>query len=79
MSGLHRPKADDRLGVLAIELGLAGGEVLQRDFGFTQEMTAKWLDAMLDQAKLNRARNAAYLAVQQIDDPAGEQRDKARG
>ena len=62
-----KPKDDDRLAILAVELGLAGGEVLQRDFNFTQEQTARWLDAMLDQAKVNRVRAAAHLAVQQID------------
>lgn len=73
-----KPKPDDRLAILAVELGLAGGEVLQRDFNFTQEQTARWLDAMLDQAKVNRVRAAAHLAVQQIDNPAGGQRDKTR-
>lgn len=58
---------DDRLGVLAVELGLAGGEVLQEHFGFTVEQTAKWLDLMLSRAKVNRVGSLARLAVEQID------------
>ena len=58
---------DDRLAVLAVELGLAGGEVLQDHFGFTVEQTAKWLDLMLDKAKVNRTNSLARLAVEQID------------
>jgi len=59
---------DDRLAILAVEIGLAGGEVLQEHFGFTVEQTARWLDLMLDKAKVNRARALAKLAVEQIDD-----------
>ena len=51
---------DDRLAILAVELGLAGGEVLRRDFGFTEEQVTRWLDAMLDRAKTNRALVAAH-------------------
>ena len=60
-------KPDDRLGVLAVELGLAGAEVLQRDYNFTQAQCAEWLDKMLDQAKINRVRSLAQQAVKQID------------
>ena len=63
---------DDRLAVLAVELGLAGGEVLQEHFGFTVEQTARWLDLMLDKAKANRVRSLARLAVEQIDDKTRE-------
>ena len=58
---------DDRLAILAVEIGLAGGEVLQEKFGFTPEQTAQWLDLMLDKAKVNRVRSLARLAVEQID------------
>lgn len=58
---------DDRLAILAVELGLAGGEVLQEHFGFTVEQTAKWLDLMLDRAKVNRVSSLARLAVEKID------------
>lgn len=72
ITNLHRPQVtDDRLATLAVELGLAGGEVLRRDFGFTQEQTARWLDAMLTQAKVNRVSTLAKLAVEQIDNPSG--------
>ncbi len=60
---------DDRLAVLAVELGLAGGEVLQEHFGFTVEQTAKWLDLMLTRAKVYRVGSLARLAVEQIDNP----------
>jgi len=43
-----------RLQILAVELGLAGGEVLKQNFGFTDEQVARWLDAVLDRAKKNR-------------------------
>ena len=65
---MNKNKAiDDRLAVLAVELGLAGGEVLQEYFGFTTDQTAKWLNLMLDKAKVNRVRSLAHLAVMQID------------
>lgn len=68
LSGIHKPKIDDRLGILAVELALAGGEVLRRDFNFTEEQVTRWLDAMLTQAKVNRVGSLARLAVEQIDD-----------
>lgn len=67
IAGLHKPKVDDRLPILAVELGLAGGEVLRRDFGFTEEQVTQWLDAMLTQAKVNRVGSLARIAVEQID------------
>lgn len=73
MANLHKPKVtDDRLAILAVELGLAGGEVLQEHFGFTQEQTARWLDLMLDRAKVSRVKSLASLAVRQIDNPTGD-------
>lgn len=71
MANLHKPKVtDDRLAILAVELGLAGGEVLQEHFGFTTAQTAKWLDLMLDRAKVNRATALARQAVKEIDGDA---------
>lgn len=61
------PSPDDRLAILATELGLAGAQVLQEDFGFTQQMSAIWLDKMLDKAKANRAATLAMMAVKEID------------
>lgn len=58
---------DERLALLATELGLAGGEVLKEHFKFTDRQVAEWLDLMLDKAKLNRVRMYAQMAVKQID------------
>ena len=58
---------DDRLAILAVELGIAGAQVLQEDFGFTQGMATLWLDKMLDKAKVNRAASLAMQAVKEID------------
>lgn len=55
------------MGLLAVELGLSGGEVLQKEFGFTPEQVAQWMDLMLNRAKVNRVRTYAQMAVQQID------------
>lgn len=67
---LHKPKVtDDRLAILAVELGLAGGEILREDFGFTEAQVALWLDKMLTRAKVNRVTSLARLAVEQIDNP----------
>lgn len=68
-ASVSRPKAtDDRLAILAVELGLAGGEVLQEHFGFSVEKTAKWLDLMLDRAELNRVKSLAKLAIERVND-----------
>jgi hypothetical protein len=61
------PAKDDRLAILAVELGLAGAEVLQEDFGFTPGMSAVWLDKMLNKAKVNRGASLAMMAVKEID------------
>lgn len=58
---------DDRLAILAVEIGLAGGEVLQEHFGFTVEQTAKWLDLMLNRAELNRVKSLAKLAIERVN------------
>lgn len=58
---------DDRLAILAVELGLSGAQVLQEDFGFTQQQAALWLDKMLDRAKVNRSSMLAVQAIKQID------------
>lgn len=62
-----KPAKDDRLATLAIELGLAGAQVLQEEFGFTQAMATIWLDKMLDKTKVNRAASLAMQAVKEID------------
>lgn len=65
---LNKNKADDdRLAILAVELGLAGGEVLQEHFGFSVEQTAKWLDLVLNRAELNRVKSLAKLAIDKVN------------
>jgi len=67
MNQRNKTAEDERLGLLAVELGLAGGEVLQEHFGFTPAQVARWMDLMLDRAKVNRVRTLAQIAVKQID------------
>lgn len=69
-TALHPEQDNERLAILATELGLAGAEVLASDYGFTQIQCAEWLDKMLDQAKKNRVSFMAYQAVQAIDKAA---------
>lgn len=63
-----RQAKDDRLAILAVELGLAGAQVLQEEpFNFTPKQATLWLDMMLDKAKVNRAASLAMQAVKEID------------
>lgn len=63
-----KPIQDDRLATLAVELGLAGAQVLQEPpFNFTQAQATLWLDKMLDRAKVNRGATLAMQAVKEID------------
>lgn len=63
-----KPAKDDRLATLAVELGLAGAQVLQEEpFNFTPKQATLWLDKMLDKAKVNRAATLAMMAVKEID------------
>lgn len=63
-----KPAKDDRLAILAVELGIAGAQVLQEEpFSFTQKQATLWLDKMLDKAKVNRAATLAMQAVKEID------------
>jgi len=41
-------------GNAAIELSLAGGQVLSEEFGFTEEQVKRWMDKTLERAKQNR-------------------------
>ena len=63
----NKTAENERIALLAVELGLAGGEVLKEEFGFTTEQIARWMDMMLDRAKVNRVRTLAKIAVEQID------------
>lgn len=48
-----------RLSNLAIELTLAGGQVLREDFGFDENQVNLWLDKMLIRAQKNRESNGS--------------------
>ena len=63
----NKTAENERIALLAVELGLAGGEVLKEEFGFTTDQIARWMDMMLDRAKVNRVRTLAKIAVEQID------------
>ena len=63
----NKTAKNERIALLAVELGLAGGEVLKEEFGFTNDQIARWMDKMLDRAKVNRVRTLAKIAVEQID------------
>ena len=63
----NKTAENERIALLAVELGLAGGEVLKEEFGFTNDQIARWMDKMLDRAKVNRVRTLAKIAVEQID------------
>ena len=56
-----QPVADRRLANLAMELGVAGAQVLTEDFGFTQEQAHNWFDKMLARATANRAASATAV------------------
>lgn len=63
-----KPVKDDRLATLAVELGLAGAQVLQEPpFNFTPAQATLWLDKMLHKAKVNRGATLAMMAVKEID------------
>ncbi len=50
----QRPVEDPRLSTLAIELGLAGVQVLREEFGFDEARAGEWLEKMIARAQLNR-------------------------
>jgi hypothetical protein len=50
--------ADRRLANLAMELGVAGTQVLIESFGFSQEQAQDWFDKMLARARANRTASA---------------------
>jgi hypothetical protein len=59
---------DDRLATLAVELGIAGAQVLQEEpFNFTPAQATLWFDKMMDKAKVNRGASLAMQAVKEID------------
>jgi len=70
-----RPDGQDRLSALAIELGLAGVQVLREEFSFTEAQATEWLEKMLARAKVNRNVLLSYkdvALVQQLLEQKGE-------
>lgn len=41
-------------GNVAIEMNLAGGQVLREEFGFTHEQIKRWVDLTIERARKNR-------------------------
>jgi hypothetical protein len=50
-----RQRTEERLQVLAIELGMAGIEALVHDYGWSVEAANAWLEKTLARARANRA------------------------
>lgn len=52
---------------LAMELGVAGAQILVEEFGFSQAQCQAWFDKMLARAQANRAasRDAVLAAFAQ--------------
>lgn len=66
---------DDRLSALAIELGLAGLQVLREEFAFSEEQAAEWLEKMIARARVNRNVLLSYkdvALVRQLLEQGGE-------
>ena len=61
-----QPDYAQQMEVLAIELGLAGGQVLKEKFSFTPEQIAEWMDETLTVAKQKRATMLSKV-VESID------------
>jgi hypothetical protein len=58
---------DGRLSALAIELGLAGLQVLREEFAFSEEQATEWLEKMLARAKVNRNVLLSYKDVALVE------------
>lgn len=52
------PNLKERMAAFAIELGLAGTQVLREDFGFSEDMANTWLRNMIERASRNRQEAA---------------------
>jgi hypothetical protein len=55
--------SEQRLALLAQELGVAGAVVLVNDYGFSREQADEWLGKMIEQAKTNRLMLAANTVL----------------
>ncbi len=64
---------DQRLELLAKEIGIAGMVVLVNDFGFSQSDAKRWLDLMVAQAKATRAMLLAKAAYEKTKGPMEDQ------
>jgi len=51
---ITRAKAGQMAGNVAIEMSIAGGQVLREVFGFDEEQVKKWIDLTVERAKKNR-------------------------
>lgn len=54
MDTLFRAALAEKIMIVSVEIGLAGGQVLQEVFGFDDRQITQWMDATLDRAKANR-------------------------
>lgn len=63
--------ADQRLANLAMELGVAGTQVLIESFGFTPAQAESWFDQTLARAKANRT-TSANLVITNLQERAGK-------
>lgn len=56
LANIERNKVaeDQRLALLAKELGVAGMMVLVNDYGWSREQANEWLGKLIEQAKTNR-------------------------
>jgi hypothetical protein len=74
-AGQKQNNDDGRLSALAIDLGLAGIQVLREEFGFTEAQTAEWLEKMIARAGVNRNVLLSYkdvVLVQRLLEQRGE-------
>ena len=53
-AAIREPAEDQRLATLAVELGLAGAQVLREEFGFDEARANEWLQKVIARAQSNR-------------------------
>ena len=54
---ITKARAERIAGNVAIEMGIAGAQVLREAFGFDEEQVKRWIDLTLERAKKNRGEN----------------------
>jgi len=52
-------KAQKLAGNVAIEMIIAGAQVLREEFGFDEEQVKRWIDLTVERAKRNRGEGKA--------------------